>query len=97
MLINKVLELKNIKGGNSSSGSDFLAAYKKYTGRGYCFWICSSKKMVSASYSEDGVDWNEMTIIDPQCVAVSGSLVTKFAVTFTDGQTADLDTITDLS
>lgn len=84
-------------GGGGSGGGDFLGAYSKYIGRGYCFWVCSSKDIAVASYTENEQDY-DITVCNSHCVAVSGSInVEKFNITFTDGQTAELDTITDVS
>lgn len=82
-----------------SGGGDFVGAYKKYVGRGYCCWVCSSKDIAEASFTEDGQDSNiPIPVVDSHCISVSGSIdVEKFNITFTDGQTAELDTITDVS
>lgn len=83
--------------GGGSGGGDFIGAYSKYTGRGYCFWVCSSKDMAVASYTENEQDYN-IPVVDSHCIAVSGSInVEKFNITFTDGQKVELDTITDVS
>ena len=83
--------------GGGSGGGDFLGAYSKYIGRGYCFWVCSSKDISAASYTDNGQDYN-ITVVDSHSFAVSGSInVEKFNITFTDGQTVELDTITDVS
>ena len=80
-----------------SGGGDFLGAYSKHIARGYCFWVCSSKDMAVASWTENGQDY-DISVVDSHCIAVSGSVnVEKFNITFTDGQTAELDTITDVS
>lgn len=82
---------------NAGSGGDFLGAYSKHIARGYCFWVCSSKDIAAASCTENEQDY-DITVVNPHCIAVSGSInVEKFNIIFTDGQTAELDTITDIS
>lgn len=78
-----------------SGGGDFICAYKMYVGRGYCYWVCSSKDMASVHYIGNNGS-GDFVIQDSHCVAGSGIEVTNVTVTFTDGQTVELNTIIEL-